>query len=76
MQHNCLQLALLQVNLAKKMAIWQAEQDPNLPCSQVMFWAESLQCNSSLFNRVAGQVNLRGSLSLSASNVLGRVLAM
>ena len=47
------------------------------PIWQVMFWAESSQCNSPLFNGVAwqvevpaGQVNLRGSLPHLASNVL------
>ena len=47
------------------------------PSGQVMFWAESWQCNSPLVNRVAeqvevpvGQVNFRGSLPCSASNDL------
>ena len=51
------------------------------PARQVMFLAESSKCNSPLFNRVAGQVevpvgqvNCRGSFHCSASNVLGRVL--
>ena len=51
------------------------------PAWQVMFWAESLQCNSHLFNRVAGQVevpagqvNFRGSLPCLASNVLEPML--
>ena len=46
-----------------------------------MFWAESLQYNSPLFNRVAGQVevlvgqvNYRGSLPCSASNILEPIL--
>ena len=61
-------LALLQVNSAKT-------------APQVMFWTDSSQCNSPLFNRVAGQVevlawqvNLRGSLPCSASNVLEPML--
>ena len=58
---------------------WQSgKQNWTLTCParQVMFWAESLQCNSPLFNRVAmqvevpaGQVNFRGSLPCSARNV-------
>ena len=46
-----------------------------------MFWAESSQCNSPLFNRVAGQVevpagqvNFRSSLPCWASNVLEPML--
>ena len=53
------------------------------PAQQVMFWAESLQCNSPLFNGVAGeveipagQVNFSSVLSLPrlASNVLEPML--
>ena len=61
------------------MAIGQAEQVPNLPRSAS--YVESFQCNSHLFNRVAGQVevlagqvNFRGSLPCSASKVLEPVL--
>ena len=46
----------LQVNLAKK---WQSgKQNKTLTCpaQQMIFWAESSQCDSPLFNRVAGQV--------------------
>ena len=64
------------------MAIWQAEQDPNLPClASNDLGRVSSQCNSPLFNRVAGQVevpvgqvNLRGSLLRAASNVLESML--
>ena len=79
-QHNHLPRCKLQVNLAKR-AIGQAEQDSTLPLWQVVFWAASLQCNSPLFNRVAGQVevppwpvNFRGSLPRSASTVLEPIL--
>ena len=65
----------------KKTAIEQAEQDPNLPARQVMFWVESSQCNSSLFNRVAGQVevaagqnNFRDRMHRRSSNVLEPML--
>ena len=46
------------------MAIGQAGQDPICPAGKVMFQMgftesfESSQCNSSLFNRVAGQVEV------------------
>ena len=46
-----------------------------------MFWVEPLQCNSLLFNRVkgqvevlTGQVNFRGSLARSESNALEPML--
>ena len=69
------------MNLTKK-AIGQAEQDPNLPRSasnEVMFWAESSQCNSLLFLKQSGgtsgsAVNLRGSVLRSSSNVLEATL--
>ena len=67
--------------LSKK---WQSsKQNKTLTCParQVMFWVMSLQCNSPLFNRVAGQVevptgsiNFRGSLPCSASNVFEPML--
>ena len=51
------------------------------PTRQVLFWAKSLQCNSPLFNRdmgqvevLAGQVNFRGTLPCSASNALEPML--
>ena len=59
------------------------KQNKTLTCPtwQEMFWAESSQCNSPLLNRVAGQlevptgqVNFRGSLPCSASNVLEPML--
>ena len=63
---------------------WQSgKQNKTLTCpaQQVMFWAESLQCNSPLFNRVAGQVegptgqvSFRGSLPRSARNILESML--
>ena len=69
------------MGIQQKMAIGQAEWNPNLPTWQVMFLAEFLQCVSPLFYRVAGQVkvlagqvNFRGSLPPSASNVLKPML--
>ena len=63
---------------------WQSsKQNKTLTCpaQQVMFLVESLQCNSPLFNRVVGQVDVpaepidfRGSLPCSASNVLEPML--
>ena len=47
----------LQVNLAKK-PMGQADRTLTCPARQVMFWAESSQFNSSLFNRVVGQVEM------------------
>ena len=67
--------------IRQKMTIAQAEHDLTWPARQAMFWAESSQCNSPLFNRVAGQVevlagqvNFRGSLPCLASNVLEPIL--
>ena len=73
--------------IASCKSIWQkwqsGKQNKTLTCpaQQVMFWAESLQCNSPLFNRVAGQVEVptgqvsfRGSLPRSARNILESML--
>ena len=61
-----------------KWQLGQAEQGPNLPRSASNVLS---RCNSILFNRVAGQaevaagqVNFRGSLPCSASNVLEPML--
>ena len=69
-QHNHLPHCKLQVNLARNGNQASRTLDPYLP-------AESSQCNSPLFNRVEGQVevpavpvNFRGSLQCYASNVL------
>ena len=81
MQHNHLPRCKLQVNSAKKSQ--SGKQNKTLTCTalQVMFWAESLQCYSPLFNRaagqvevLAGQVNFRGSLPHLASNALESML--
>ena len=68
-------------------SIWQKKQlgkqnnTQTCPTLQVIFWAESSQCSTPLFNRMAwqvevpaGQVNFRGSLSHLASNVLKLML--
>ena len=58
LQHNHLPCCKLQVNRAKT-AIGQAGQDPNLPrLASDQYFEQSFQCNSPLFNRVAGQVEL------------------
>ena len=69
---------------SKKMAIRQAERNPNLPCfaSNVFGRARGLAFQSPLLNnRVAGhvevqagQVNFRGSFPFLASNVLESML--
>ena len=74
-------LCKMRENWAKMANRGKQNQTQTCPSRQVIFRAESSQCNSPLFKRVAGQVevlagqvNFMGSLPCSASNVLEPML--
>ena len=71
-QHNHLPI----LPIASKMAIGQAEQDPNLPCSasNVLERVHLCLTVAAQVEVPAGKVNLRGILSRSAGNVLETML--
>ena len=60
MQHNHLHLhcCKLLVNLAKKWLSGKQNKTLACPARQAMFWADSVQCNFALFNRMVGQVEV------------------
>ena len=67
-------LAQVASEFSKKQQSGKQNKTLTCPARQVTFWPQSSQCVLLLFNRVAGQVNFKGSLPCSASYVLKLML--